>query len=262
MQPYLQRLGLTSGQACTLALGLFLGVLLVVVSVPPVWNRAPAPRPRTLSPSNVGLTGAAPPTIPLVVAAPAPALLPPPAPTTFIPASFTPTRTRTPRPAPSAGPTAAGPRQQPPPTLPHGTVLRILEGGFSSTDPAPLVGAGVPANGLPVSAVNGSPREISFVRLVGTGATLRLRVASDRTATVGTASAQVCRLRTDRWQAGRPQAVVPHDPTACVPLVLAGDGTATADLSRFPDRSDNRGFALLPTGGTFRLTLIPEEPSS
>lgn len=39
VSPYLQRLGLTSGQAWTLSLGLFLGALLIAVSVPPVWDR-------------------------------------------------------------------------------------------------------------------------------------------------------------------------------------------------------------------------------
>ena len=39
IQPYLRRLGLTSGQACTLALGLVLGGVLLATSVPPVLDQ-------------------------------------------------------------------------------------------------------------------------------------------------------------------------------------------------------------------------------
>lgn len=39
LDPYLIRLGLTAGQAWTLALGLVLGGVLLATSVPPVWDR-------------------------------------------------------------------------------------------------------------------------------------------------------------------------------------------------------------------------------
>ena len=50
--PYLLRLGLTEGQAWTLALGLLLGGLLLAVSVPPVWERRSTPPPPPPAPSG------------------------------------------------------------------------------------------------------------------------------------------------------------------------------------------------------------------
>lgn len=44
LDPYLRQLGITSGQACTLSLGLVLGGVLLATSVPPVWDRANQPR--------------------------------------------------------------------------------------------------------------------------------------------------------------------------------------------------------------------------
>ena len=43
MTDLLKRLGLTSGQACTLLLGFVLAVVLLVVSLPAVWNGPPSP---------------------------------------------------------------------------------------------------------------------------------------------------------------------------------------------------------------------------
>ncbi|MFN2522962.1 MAG: hypothetical protein ABR614_06595, partial [Mycobacteriales bacterium] len=53
---YLARLGITSGQACTLSIGLVLGGALLTVSVPPVWNRqaVAAPAPAVAAPLPAG----------------------------------------------------------------------------------------------------------------------------------------------------------------------------------------------------------------
>lgn len=56
--PYLHRLGLTAGQAWTLAIGLVLGAVLIAVSVPPVWERraGPAVPPATVLPAPAPTT--------------------------------------------------------------------------------------------------------------------------------------------------------------------------------------------------------------
>ena len=41
MSQLLKRLGMTSGQACTLLIGLVLAIVLLVVSLPAVWNGPP-----------------------------------------------------------------------------------------------------------------------------------------------------------------------------------------------------------------------------
>ena len=69
--PYLRRLGLTSGQASTLALGLVLAGLLLATSMPPVLDQRNRTRPPAQQEAPLVLASPAAPT-PSVVAAPTP----------------------------------------------------------------------------------------------------------------------------------------------------------------------------------------------
>lgn len=53
IEPYLRRLGMTAGQAWTLAIGLVLATVLLTVSVPPVWDRRGPAAPTTDRPAPV-----------------------------------------------------------------------------------------------------------------------------------------------------------------------------------------------------------------
>lgn len=266
--PYLTRLGITSGQACTLALGFVLGGVLLATSVPPVWDRRGqviAPAAATALPEG---------TLSLPEA-------PAPAPLADIPVSL---------PAPEAAPIALGQviipaedapladepaRQEPPAVLPPQPApveqereLRVTESGYSTSQTGAAMTAGIPADGLPIGARVGAPAEQSYIRLTGTEPRLQLALSTASGASFGPDApmVQACRIRSDDWQAARPGPAVPYDDRSCTAGVRAADGKYTFDLSRFSDRTDRRGFALVPRidgpARTFRLTLTPARSSS
>lgn len=268
--PYLTRLGITSGQACTLSLGLVLGGVLLATSVPPVWDRRGqvlAPTAATALPEGMLSLPLAPAPAPLVVES---APLPPPgaAPVALGPVII---------PGPDAPladeplePEPAGPRPALPPPGPaqQETSLRVIESGYSTSQTGAAMTAGIPADGLPIGARVGSPAEQSYVRLTGTATSLQLAVSAASGASFGPDApmVQACRIRDDSWMPARPGPAVPFDENACEAGVRGADGKYSFDLSRFPDRSDRRGFALVPRidgpTRTFRLTLTPARSSS
>ena len=268
--PYLARLGITSGQACTLSLGLVLGGVLLATSVPPVWDRRGqvlAPTASTALPEGMLSLPVAP--APAVVAPlPAPASVPEPMPAALGPVII---------PAPDA-PLADDPQepapQEPAPVLPppgpaaQETPLRVIESGYSTSQTGAAMTAGIPADGLPIGARVGSPAELSYVRLAGTANDLQLDVSAASGASFGPDAplVQACRIRDESWVPARPGPAVPYDENACAAGVRGADGKYSFDLSRFRDRADRRGFALVPRidgpTRTYRLTLTPARSSS
>lgn len=153
---------------------------------------------------------------------------------------------------PAAG---AGAEEEPPMTI-RGA------GWAAKTGATPVATADVPEDTLPVSVLVGQPDKVSFVRLAGTGSTLVLTEDPEgaRAPTGGTAAVKACRITDPSWQEADNQAFTDapaYDEEQCVEGVL--DGTAWAfDLSAFPDRADDAGFALVPGEGAavdFQVTF-------
>lgn len=263
------RLGLTSGQVWTLSLGLLLGLLLLVTSVPPVWERrgrvAPAaaglPGPAAVPPPAGGLlTGLVPAPVPAAPLAPEPVVPAPPAPLALEPAP--------PAPLPASPQPAAQPAPAPAPSrtevalAPSGP-LRVREAGYTSSAAEP----GLPPGGLPVSARLGERISTVYVRLAGGGTLLTVPLSSATGANLRPEEARLraCRITTSAWRPERPGPGVPFDADDCV------DGTVSArdvrfDLGVFADLTGPAGFALvadlrgaaMTSPRTFRLTLAPE----
>ncbi len=232
IEPYLRRVGLTSGQACTLSLGLVLSGVLLVTSLPGVLDQRD--RTRLLGQQQsaaTGLTGD--------TGAPAPTPTPTVAPTASAPAPSSPTSTA---PQPS---------------------LRVTESGYSTAGPA---GARVPPGALPVEVRKGTPTATSYVRLTGSESRLVLLASPAGSSGPSSPSLQACRNRSANWRSARPGPAVPFEPAACAPGVLGADGRYTFDLSRFAGRDDPRGFAIAAVPGgstqTYRVSLIPLRSSS
>jgi hypothetical protein len=114
--------------------------------------------------------------------------------------------------------------------------------------------AGVPAGSLPVGRRPGiSQDKVSFVRLAGTASVLKLVPHEDTTGQRSADSAQIqaCRIVAGGWAKAEGEAMADAPKWDCAVSVLgarAADGSWTFDLSVFPDRADDRGFALVPTG--------------
>jgi hypothetical protein len=130
--------------------------------------------------------------------------------------------------------------------------LRVKESAWASrTAGTPLANQGVPASSLPVGNRLGQADKLSFVRLSGVAPTLTLREHEDASGqrTPATAIISACRITDGSWKAGEAvafDAAPAYDDAACTPGVRAADGTWTFDLQAFPQRSDDRGFALVP----------------
>jgi hypothetical protein len=141
--------------------------------------------------------------------------------------------------------------------------------GWSTPTRAPARTAGVPEGALPVGSRLGRAQEAVQLRLSGTGSTLELAVVTAPGATFGTPAVRVCPLTTADWRPGRPGPAVPHDDADCVPAVVEG-GVLRADLSRYADRTSDRGFALLADLSadaatalrTFRLSVSAPSPTA
>jgi hypothetical protein len=115
--------------------------------------------------------------------------------------------------------------------------------------------------------VGGQAREASYVRLTGLGTELVLPLAEGQGASFGVRVPSWSRARS-RPPTGGPASgpARPVRPRDCVPATVA-DGALRVDLSRFSDRTSDRGFALVPAAGaapaldpnagTFRLSLDP-----
>jgi hypothetical protein len=95
----------------------------------------------------------------------------------------------------------------------------------------------------------------SYVRLSGTDTVLRLSEKGAGRATGGSVvSVRACRVAVADWAEGSGVALASapaFDANACVKGERATDGVWSFDLSGYPDRADNKGFALVvaPDGG-------------
>lgn len=131
--------------------------------------------------------------------------------------------------------------------------LSIVAAAWASrTGGTPVGGTGVADNTLPVGKRIGQRDKLSFVRLSGSQTTLTLSpdTATSRT-TTGEVAISACQITTRGW----PEAVnqtfdqaPKFDEQACVVASVDPSGAFTFDFSLFPDRTDDRGFALVPTG--------------
>lgn len=140
----------------------------------------------------------------------------------------------------------------------------VSHGWASLRSGTPLAAPGVPERSLPVAATGGQHDTISFVRLGGSGHSLVLAPAQAEGASYleQFAAVQACRIVAPGWAAVEGQAMAESprwEPGACAAGVRADDGTWSFDLGAFPDRNDDRGFALVPgptaSVSTFRVTL-------
>lgn len=263
------RRDLTPGQVWTLSLGLVLGLLLLLTSVPPVWERrglvtpaaavAQVPPPVAVPPPAGGLASGLLPAAPLP-AAPLPAA-PPPAAALALPPPPPPVQDEPRPPAPAPAPSPLAP---PAAEVVEAEPLRVREAGYTSSASEP----GLPEDGLPVSARLGERISTVHLRLTGDGTQLTVPLSTATGAQVQPEQARVraCRITTTSWKAERPGPGVPFDADDCV------DGAVSArdvrfDLTVFPDRTGRAGFAIVAdlrdssttSPRTFRLTLVPED---
>lgn len=142
----------------------------------------------------------------------------------------------------------------PAPTTGSAQPLRIVAKAWASrTAGTPLASDGVPKGTLPVGARAGQDDKLSFIRLSGDETVLRLSEDSTGRATVqGPAAVKACRITVADWKEGEAIAIAaapPSDPKACVEGAKSPEGVWLFDLSSFADRTDGRGFALLPGKG-------------
>lgn len=129
--------------------------------------------------------------------------------------------------------------------------LAIVASAYASATAATPLGAQfVPPDTLPVGKRFGQEDKISYVRLAGQAD--RLELAEDPAgsrSTAGTIGIVACRVTVSNWSEGENKAFseIPFDRNQCVPATR-DDFFATwvFDLSAFPDRTDDKGFALVP----------------
>lgn len=165
------------------------------------------------------------------------------APSPIVPA---PSFEASPSPAPGGGPssfTTATTETQVQP-------LRVRSSTWATrTAGSPLATNGVPDSTLPVGT-RGTDDKLSFLRLTGTSTTLGLAEHPEGNRNnAGPAAVAACRITSSDWKAGKAVAFAdapPYDPTDCVQGVRSSGGVWVFDLGRFSDRTDERGFALVP----------------
>lgn len=258
-----QRLGCTEGQVYTSGLGLLLAVLLLVIGLPPVLERGPATAPASvteeLAATEPPSVASAPPATPDAV------VTTPPADGTPPPLTTNPVAAGSPRGAPApAGPPTAEPAPTPVAPRSRGRLAVISSGYTSATGGTPLSGPEVPEDGLPVGVRLGQVDKMSFLRLAGTGTSLRLAVVEDPAANQleQLAAVEACPITEDGWtidEPGAPPSQAPaHDATRCVAGERESDGSWTFDLARLAPLEGRAGVALVPVvdgAATFQVTF-------
>lgn len=130
--------------------------------------------------------------------------------------------------------------------------LRIVGSTWATrTGGTPLAKQDVPDGTLPV-AVRVTDSKRSYVRLAGDGTALGFtEEPSGRQENGGPAKVQACKV-TEAWEDGEaiPLTDAPEfDPNKCVQGAVSASGVWLFDLSSFPDRADDKGFALVPGEG-------------
>lgn len=151
-------------------------------------------------------------------------------------------------PAPPQAATGAGGGSAPAEVAPTHT---IVAAGWATANAATIGGVGVPEGGLPVGRRLGEDDKLSFVRLGASSTRLVLRLVDDAGGQrfADSATVQACRILVAGWEAKPAMSMSeapPHDRTSCAVGERNDDGTWTFDLSRFTDRTDQKGFALVP----------------
>jgi hypothetical protein len=152
-----------------------------------------------------------------------------------------------PSPAPTTAPAPAFTAPPSSSTRPL-TVDRVAWASASAG--TPLADAGVPEDGLPVGKHAGQLDKASFVELDGTATTLVLREDSDGSRGTVAGSVQACQITEPGWRRGEAKSFddAPEwNADRCVAGRRGANGVWRFDLARFPQRADDRGFALVPT---------------
>jgi hypothetical protein len=150
---------------------------------------------------------------------------------------------------------------------PAPTALRITQSGYASTLAGTPADQAPPADGLPVESLGGRVTKYSYIRLVGSGASLKLKALSDDGAALNDAEArvQLCHITTAGWKATRDAATAdaPKYNEECVEGHLA-NAVWTFAFSSIQNPVDPNGWAIVPvtTGNpTFRVTFAPTAAS-
>ena len=130
--------------------------------------------------------------------------------------------------------------------------LRIVGTTWATrTGGTPLAKQDVPEGTLPV-AFQVTDSKQSFVRLAGDGTALGFtEEPTGRQETSGPPTVQACKV-TEAWEDGEAiplQDAPAFDPNKCVQGSVSASGVWLFDLSSFPDRADDKGFALVPGDG-------------
>lgn len=257
------RAGLTEGQVYTAGTGLVVAVLLLALGLPPLHDVVPAqssPPPRSTplalpgSPAVAAVIAAADP-VPYggVEADPGREL----AAVSGAPVTHSvPSEQTAPADPP---PPVPDPPATPPPTGDPAD-LRIAFARYASAS-GPLVPTGPPGAHLPVSLRLGMADKQSYLRLRGSGNTLRLRLSTQPGHQIGQADAvRACRIIPASWsiEDGSALSAAPAvDPIDCT-LGRPGASEWTFELGGIDTRN---GVALVPAGpstGTFQITFNGE----
>jgi hypothetical protein len=147
------------------------------------------------------------------------------------------------------------------------TKLSISQSGYASSLAGTPADQEPPANGLPAEALAGRVTKYSFIRLVGGGASLKLKALTDDGASLNDAEArvQLCHITTANWKPARDASTsdAPKYNEQCLEG-KAANGVWTFTFSAVFDPVDPNGWAIVPiTAGnpTFRVTFAPTAAS-
>jgi hypothetical protein len=146
---------------------------------------------------------------------------------------------------------------------PAPTKLSISQSGYASSLAGTPADQEPPANGLPAEALAGRVTKYSYVRLVGSGASLKLKALTDDGASLNAAEARVelCHIVTSGWKPSRDTASAdaPQYNDQCLEGQLAS-GVWTFNFSSIQNPVDPNGWAIVPVttdSATFRVTFAP-----
>jgi hypothetical protein len=150
---------------------------------------------------------------------------------------------------------------------PAPTALRITQSGYASTLAGTPADQQPPKNGLPAETIAGRVTKYSYIRLAGSGASLKLTALTDDGASLNEADArvQLCHITKPGWKAARDAA--PADAPQYNEQCLEGHGDKgvwTFTFSAVNDPVDPNGWAIVPItadNATFRVTFAPSAAS-
>ena len=149
---------------------------------------------------------------------------------------------------------------------PAPTQLRITQSGYASQF-APTPAEQQPADGgLPVQTVAGQVMRYSYVRLSGSGASLKLKATGTDAANAATVRVQLCHITTANWKPSRatPMSEAPKYNEECLEGKGTPGGTWTFNFSSVQNPVDPNGWAIVPItadSATFNVTYAPTAQS-